>query len=80
MKRSAPRKNPAKPTRPGPKHGVDGASAPATPEAMPRGRRPYSTDVTSAESNAEFLRSMGDIFYDRANEVERAAAKEKGTK
>jgi hypothetical protein len=75
----SPRKNPAKPTKLGQKHGVDGASAPATPEAIPRGRRPYPTDVTSAESNAEFLRSMGDIFYDRANEVERAAAKEKGT-
>jgi hypothetical protein len=78
VKASRP-KNPAKPTEPRAKRSTASPGALAMPEVVTRGRRPYPTDVTSAESNAEFLRSMGDIFYDRANEVECAAAKEKGT-
>jgi len=78
MKRS-PRKNPTKPTTPRAKRIAAATDAPPMPEVEPRRRRPYPTDLTSAESNAEFLRGMADLFNDRANEVERAAAKEKGT-
>jgi hypothetical protein len=78
VKRS-PRKNPTKPAKPRAKRSAADTGGLAIPEAEPRGRRPYPIDVTSAESNAEFLRSIGDALYDRANEVERAAAKEKGT-
>lgn len=47
--------------------------------AKPRSRRPYPIDVTSPESNAEFLRCIADLFFERANEVERGAAKERAT-
>jgi hypothetical protein len=77
--KQSPRKNPTKPAKPRAKRSAADAGALAIPEAEPRGRRPYPTDLTSAESNAEFLRGMADLFNDRANEVERAAAKEKGT-
>lgn len=56
---------------------MEGTSALAMPEAASRGRRPYPIDVTSAESSAEYMRGMADALNERANEVERAAAKEK---
>jgi hypothetical protein len=74
MKRNSPHKNPAKDTKP-PVANVN--------ESMPAessGRRPYPADVTSPESNAEFLRGMGDFCYERANEIERAAATQHDTR
>lgn len=49
-------------------------------DAKPRPRRPYPTDVTSPESNAEFLRCIADLFYERANEVERGAARKRAAR
>jgi hypothetical protein len=77
--KQSPRKNPPKPAKPRAKRRAADADALAIPETESHGRRPYPTDLTSAESNAEFLRGMADLFIDRANEVERAAAKERGT-
>jgi hypothetical protein len=75
VKPASQRKNRTKPARQRPKT-AEGAVNPVSPETTPRARRPYPSDVMSPESNAEFLRCMADVLNERADEVERGAARQ----